>query len=144
MVQAGVGLLDATQTDSGNYVSMPKAKTKIPKFLNRLLGLNMDCQELLFQYFQDTMDATIVQLKSEVSKIACSDLRCTVHNTKCGLNCQIFGATKSYYHACNGVCRENLSKALSQSKDKAALVLTSGSYSKIQHQVSMLCCLGEL
>ncbi|KAL4451948.1 hypothetical protein ABPG75_007610 [Micractinium tetrahymenae] len=46
-------------------VPTQKARLKVVRFLNRLLGLPMVDQELLFQYFTDTLDATKAQLKSE-------------------------------------------------------------------------------
>ena len=36
----------------------------------RLLGLGIDDQALLFDYYTDTLDATIAQLKSEVRRPA--------------------------------------------------------------------------
>jgi hypothetical protein len=35
---------------------------------SRLLGLGIDDQQLLFEYYTDTLDATIAQLKSEASR----------------------------------------------------------------------------
>ncbi|GAB4819275.1 hypothetical protein N2152v2_006321 [Parachlorella kessleri] len=60
-----VGLLDTVVTNDIKVVVPPKQKSKVPKFLNRLLGLCIDDQELLFDYYTDTLDATIAQLKSE-------------------------------------------------------------------------------
>ncbi|EFN55772.1 hypothetical protein CHLNCDRAFT_51983 [Chlorella variabilis] len=61
-----IGVLEEGGEGTGRIlVPSAKAKVKIPRFLNRLLGLPMVDQELLFQYFQDTLDATVAQLKSE-------------------------------------------------------------------------------
>lgn len=57
----GVGLLELE--DRTKRVKLPK-KMEVSRFLNRLLGLPIGDQDLLFQYFSDTLDATKVHLKS--------------------------------------------------------------------------------
>lgn len=50
-----VGLLAEENSDFG--------KTPVSKFLNRLLGLPINEQEITFRYFADTLDATRIHLK---------------------------------------------------------------------------------
>ncbi|PSC70731.1 strawberry notch [Micractinium conductrix] len=67
---ASVGVLDESESrfagdEARITVPTQRARLKVPRFLNRLLGLHIVDQSLLFQYFQDTLDATIAQLRSE-------------------------------------------------------------------------------
>lgn len=50
-------------TPSG-YMVHPRVEKKVSVFLNRLLAMSMDDQQLIFQYFSDTMDAMISSAKS--------------------------------------------------------------------------------
>ena len=58
-----LGLIDADA--EGGYKLVEKGRLKISKFLNRLLGLRMVEQDLLFNFFADMLDATVSKLKSE-------------------------------------------------------------------------------
>jgi hypothetical protein len=46
------------------WVSHPRVEKNVPVFLNRLLAMSMDDQQLIFKYFSDTMDAMIAAAKS--------------------------------------------------------------------------------
>eukprot|EP00889_Picochlorum_renovo_P002185 jgi/Picre1/29215/NNA_004607.t1 len=56
-----IGLLDDNRRRNG------KDSSKVTKFLNRLLGLPIDEQEVLFAYFSDVMEDTRQVMKSEGS-----------------------------------------------------------------------------
>lgn len=49
----------------GGFKMLQKARLRISVFLNRLLGLRMVEQDLLFNFFADMLDATVSKLKSE-------------------------------------------------------------------------------
>ena len=45
-------------------VPSPSVVKSVPTFLNRVLAMGMDDQELIFRYFSNTMDALIASAKS--------------------------------------------------------------------------------
>lgn len=45
-------------------VPSPSMVKSVPTFLNRVLAMGMDDQELIFRYFSNTMDALIAAAKS--------------------------------------------------------------------------------
>ncbi|CAG2101520.1 unnamed protein product, partial [Medioppia subpectinata] len=57
---AGVGLI---HLDSKGLPTLDKDYSQMTKFLNRLLGLNVELQNALFKYFSDTMEAVIKDAK---------------------------------------------------------------------------------
>ncbi|KXJ14796.1 protein strawberry notch homolog 1 [Exaiptasia diaphana] len=57
----GVGL--ATRDDRGIYNILDKDYTNLSRFLNRILGISVQLQNLLFGYFMDTLAAIILQAK---------------------------------------------------------------------------------
>ncbi|OTF82152.1 hypothetical protein BLA29_012455, partial [Euroglyphus maynei] len=54
---AGVGLLTIDRKTGA--IILDKDYANINKFLNRILGLEVELQNSLFRYFNDTMDAVI-------------------------------------------------------------------------------------
>lgn len=57
----GVGLIVFSETGGGYYLD--KDCTNVSKFLHRILGIPVDIQNRLFQYFVDTMFAIINRTK---------------------------------------------------------------------------------
>ncbi|KAK3751828.1 hypothetical protein QZH41_013286, partial [Actinostola sp. cb2023] len=57
----GVGL--ATKDDRCVYSILDKDYTNLSRFLNRILGISVERQNLLFSYFTDTLAAVILQAK---------------------------------------------------------------------------------
>lgn len=58
---AGVGLLTVCRRTG--IVTLDKDYANMHKFLNRLLGLEVELQNTLFRYFNDTMEAVIKAAK---------------------------------------------------------------------------------
>lgn len=58
----GVGLICNSETNPG-VLSLDKDYANISKFLNRILGMPVDLQNRLFQYFTDTLAAIVIQAK---------------------------------------------------------------------------------
>ncbi|KAH0549995.1 protein strawberry notch isoform X2 [Cotesia glomerata] len=58
----GVGLICNSENMPG-VLSLDKDYNNISKFLNRILGMPVDLQNRLFQYFTDTLNAIITQAK---------------------------------------------------------------------------------
>lgn len=58
----GVGLICNSETNPG-VLTLDKDYTNISKFLNRILGMPVDLQNRLFQYFTDTLAAIVTQAK---------------------------------------------------------------------------------
>eukprot|EP00096_Caligus_rogercresseyi_P012895 TRINITY_DN5561_c0_g1_i2.p1 TRINITY_DN5561_c0_g1~~TRINITY_DN5561_c0_g1_i2.p1 ORF type:complete len:818 (-),score=270.21 TRINITY_DN5561_c0_g1_i2:358-2670(-) len=58
----GVGLITQSEDGSG-VLTLDKGYNDMSKFLNRILGLKVDIQNMLFKYFSDTLDAIISQAK---------------------------------------------------------------------------------
>lgn len=46
------------------YISVPEKQQGVPRFFNRLLGVEIELQQQLFTYFTETFDALIVTAKS--------------------------------------------------------------------------------
>ena len=61
---AKLGILEAAFNNIGEQYYKPKVN-KVSVFLNRLLGLPIAEQDLLFSYFASTLDAVVRRLKSE-------------------------------------------------------------------------------
>ncbi|PIK48783.1 putative protein strawberry notch-like 1 [Apostichopus japonicus] len=59
----GVGLIIAN--DHFSFASLDKDYNSLPKFLNRLLGVEVDLQNELFGYFSDTLAEIISRVKKE-------------------------------------------------------------------------------
>ncbi|KAK4029142.1 protein strawberry notch [Daphnia magna] len=58
----GVGLICNSDTNPG-VLALDKDYANISKFLNRILGMPVDLQNRLFQYFTDTLAAIVIQAK---------------------------------------------------------------------------------
>lgn len=58
----GVGIICNSETNPG-VVTLDKDYLNISKFLNRILGMPVDLQNRLFQYFTDTLAAIVLQAK---------------------------------------------------------------------------------
>ncbi|XP_015914780.1 protein strawberry notch homolog 1 [Parasteatoda tepidariorum] len=58
---AGVAMI--TEDPMNGYQFLEKDYNNMSKFMNRILGLPVDLQNRLFQYFTDTLDAVIAQAK---------------------------------------------------------------------------------
>uniref|UniRef100_A0A0K2TS10 Protein strawberry notch n=1 Tax=Lepeophtheirus salmonis TaxID=72036 RepID=A0A0K2TS10_LEPSM len=58
----GVGLITQSE-DSSGVLTLDKGYNDMSKFLNRILGLKVHIQNMLFKYFSDTLDAIISQAK---------------------------------------------------------------------------------
>ncbi len=56
----GVGLICKSDTHPG-VLSLDKDYANISKFLNRILGMPVDLQNRLFQYFTETLAAIVIQ-----------------------------------------------------------------------------------
>ena len=56
----GVGLI--SKNADGTY-NLEKDFNSIAKFLNRLLGIEVELQNAIFQYFTDTLEAVVKQAK---------------------------------------------------------------------------------
>jgi hypothetical protein len=106
-----VGVLEsASSYDGTEIISVPsqKSKLKVTRFLNRLLGMTMTDQELLFQYYTDTLDATIAQLKSEgrydAGIVTIKGRSCTVVGKKPIYRDATSGAEVRRLGMCSGHC----------------------------------------
>jgi len=58
----GVGLITQSEDNPG-YLTLDKGYNDMSKFLNRILGMHVEKQNLLFKYFSDTLAAIISQAK---------------------------------------------------------------------------------
>lgn len=58
----GVGLICNSETNPG-VLALDKDYQNISKFLNRILGMPVDLQNRLFQYFTDTLAAIVITAK---------------------------------------------------------------------------------
>ena len=58
----GVGLITQSE-DMPGMLQLDKGHNDMSKFLNRILGMKVEKQNLLFKYFADTLNATINQAK---------------------------------------------------------------------------------
>ena len=58
----GVGIICNSESNPG-VLTLDKDYTNISKFLNRILGMPVDLQNRLFQYFTDTLSAIVIQAK---------------------------------------------------------------------------------
>ena len=58
----GVGLITQHEDMSG-MLQLDKGHNDMSKFLNRILGMKVEKQNLLFKYFSDTLNAIISQAK---------------------------------------------------------------------------------
>ena len=58
----GVGLITQSE-DMPGMLQLDKGHNDMSKFLNRILGMKVEKQNLLFKYFSDTLNATISQAK---------------------------------------------------------------------------------
>jgi hypothetical protein len=93
-----LGLLEISQTNlSGFHVPHKAGGIKVAQFLNRLLGLPIEDQDLLFKFFSDTLDATITNLKSEgkyeTGILSLQGNQITKHNDVVILNDPVSGAS---------------------------------------------------
>ena len=59
----GVGLITSSE-DCPGVLTLDKGYNEMSKFLNRILGMHVEKQNLLFKYFSDTLAAIIQQAKS--------------------------------------------------------------------------------
>ena len=58
----GVGLITQSE-DMPGMLQLDKGHNDMSKFLNRILGMKVERQNLLFRYFADTLNAIINQAK---------------------------------------------------------------------------------
>ncbi len=58
----GVGLITQSEDNPGAIV-LDKGHNDMSKFLNRILGMKVELQNLLFKYFSDTLSAIVTQAK---------------------------------------------------------------------------------
>jgi len=58
----GVGLITQSEDNPG-FLTLDKGYNDMSKFLNRILGMHVEKQNLLFKYFSDTLAAIISQAK---------------------------------------------------------------------------------
>ena len=58
----GVGLITQSE-DMPGMLQLDKGHNDMSKFLNRILGMKVEKQNLLFKYFADTLNAIINQAK---------------------------------------------------------------------------------
>ena len=58
----GVGLITQSE-DCPGVLTLDKGYNEMSKFLNRILGMQVEKQNLLFKYFADTLSAIITQAK---------------------------------------------------------------------------------
>jgi len=58
----GVGLITSSE-DCPGVLTLDKGYNEMSKFLNRILGMHVEKQNLLFKYFSDTLGAIISQAK---------------------------------------------------------------------------------
>merc|ERR1719233_2241032 len=58
----GVGLITSSE-DCPGVLTLDKGYNEMSKFLNRILGMHVEKQNLLFKYFSDTLQAIITQAK---------------------------------------------------------------------------------
>ena len=58
----GVGLITQSE-DMPGMLQLDKGHNDMSKFLNRILGMKVEKQNLLFRYFADTLNAIINQAK---------------------------------------------------------------------------------
>ena len=61
-LRGGYGVRGSIEVD-------PKSLGDVPKFLNRMLCLQLHDQELLFNYFASTLDATIKQVGQPIHSL---------------------------------------------------------------------------
>lgn len=62
MALVGVGIICNSENNPG-VLSLDKDYANISKFLNRILGMPVELQNRLFQYFTDTLAAIVIQAK---------------------------------------------------------------------------------
>ena len=58
----GVGLI-TQDADMPGSLTLDKGYNEMSKFLNRILGMHVDKQNMLFKYFSDTLQVIITQAK---------------------------------------------------------------------------------
>lgn len=58
----GVGLITQAE-DMPGHLTLDKGYNEMSKFLNRILGMHVEKQNMLFKYFSDTLQAIITQAK---------------------------------------------------------------------------------
>ena len=58
----GVGLITNSE-DMPGTLALDKGHNDMSKFLNRILGMHVEKQNMLFKYFADTLNAIITQAK---------------------------------------------------------------------------------
>lgn len=59
----GVGLIIQSEDGAGTGLTLDKGYNDMSKFLNRILGMKVEKQNLLFKYFTDTLNAIINSAK---------------------------------------------------------------------------------
>ena len=72
----GVGLITSSE-DCPGVLTLDKGYNEMSKFLNRILGMHVEKQNLLFKYFSDTLAAIISQAKRSgrfVSEVLCRNI----------------------------------------------------------------------
>ena len=57
-----MGLITSSE-DCPGVLTLDKGYNEMSKFLNRILGMHVEKQNLLFKYFSDTLSAIISQAK---------------------------------------------------------------------------------
>ena len=62
----GVGLITSSE-DCPGVLTLDKGYNEMSKFLNRIFGMHVEKQHLLFKYFSDTLAAIINQAKAKRS-----------------------------------------------------------------------------
>ena len=77
----GVGLITNSE-DMPGTLALDKGHNDMSKFLNRILGMHVEKQNMLFKYFADTLNAIISQAK-RTGKY--DQVQYTVYNTPIAL-----------------------------------------------------------